>query len=123
MKQFASSEAWLLIWGVEMMEISPVIWEETSVVIDDVVLCLQILSTRKNFTPRKVNSLNVPCGGHTSIPDPLEASVSEVAELCPTVCDPMDYSLSGSSVHGILQARALEWIAISFSRGIFPTQG
>ena len=32
-------------------------------------------------------------------------------------CDPMDCSLSGSSVHGILQARILEWVAISFSRG------
>ena len=36
---------------------------------------------------------------------------------CPTLCDPMDCSLSGSSVHGIFQARLLEWIAISFSRG------
>ena len=34
-----------------------------------------------------------------------------------TLCDPMDCSLSGSSVHGIFQARVLEWIAISFSRG------
>ena len=36
--------------------------------------------------------------------------------LCPTLCDPMDCSLPGSSVHGILQARILKWIAISFSR-------
>ena len=40
-----------------------------------------------------------------------------VAQLCPTLCDPMDYSLPGSSVHGILQARILEWVAIPFSRG------
>ena len=38
-------------------------------------------------------------------------------KLCPTVCNPLDCSLSGSSVHGILQARILEWVAISFSRG------
>ena len=38
-------------------------------------------------------------------------------------CDSIDYSLPGSSVRGILQARILEWVAISFSRGIFPTQG
>ena len=38
------------------------------------------------------------------------------AQLCPTLCDPTDYSPSGSSVHGILQARILEWVAISFSR-------
>ena len=39
------------------------------------------------------------------------------AKFCPTLCDPMDCSLPGSSVHGILQARILEWVAISFSRG------
>ena len=42
---------------------------------------------------------------------------SEVAQLCPTLCDAMDCSLPGSSVHGISQAIELEWIAISFSRG------
>ena len=44
-------------------------------------------------------------------------SESEVAQLCPTLCDRMDCSLSGSSIHGIFQARVLEWITISFSRG------
>ena len=42
-----------------------------------------------------------------------------VTLLCPTVCDPMDCTSPGSSVHGILQARILEWVAIPFSRG-FP---
>ena len=42
-------------------------------------------------------------------------SESEVAQLCPTLSDPMDCSLSGSSVHGIFQARVLEWGAIVFS--------
>ena len=42
-----------------------------------------------------------------------------VAKSCLTLCDPMDYSLPGSSVHVILQARILEWVAISFSRGSF----
>ena len=46
-----------------------------------------------------------------------------MAQSCPTLCDPMDHSLPGSSVHGIFQARVLEWVAISFSRVIFPTQG
>ena len=41
----------------------------------------------------------------------------EVAQSCPTLCDPMGCSLPGSSVHGIFQAIVLEWIAISFSRG------
>ena len=42
-------------------------------------------------------------------------SESEVAQLCPTLSDPMDCSLTGSSVHGIFQARVLEWGAIAFS--------
>ena len=43
--------------------------------------------------------------------------LSEVAQSCLTICDPMDCSLPGSSVHGILQARILKWVAISFCRG------
>ena len=43
-------------------------------------------------------------------------SESDVAQSCPTLCDPVDCSPPGSSVHGILQARLLEWVAISFSR-------
>ena len=42
---------------------------------------------------------------------------SSVAQSCPTLCDPLDCSLPGPSLHGILQARILEWIAIPFSRG------
>ena len=38
-------------------------------------------------------------------------------QSCPTLCDPMNCSLPGSSVHGILEARILEWVAISISRG------
>ena len=40
-----------------------------------------------------------------------------VAQLCPTLCNPTDCSPPGSSVHGILQVRILEWVAIPFSRG------
>ena len=43
-------------------------------------------------------------------------SESEVTQSCPTLCDPMDCSLPGSSIHGILQARILKWVAIPFSR-------
>ena len=42
---------------------------------------------------------------------------AKLLQSCLTLCDPMDYSLPGSSVHGILQARILEWVAMSFSRG------
>ena len=44
-------------------------------------------------------------------------SESEVAQSCPTLCNPMDCSLTGSFIHGIFQTRILEWVAISFSRG------
>ena len=44
-------------------------------------------------------------------------SETKVTQLYPTLCDPMDCSPPGSSIHWILQARILEWVAISFSRG------
>ena len=45
-----------------------------------------------------------------------------VTQLCPTLCNPMDYSPPGSSVHEISQARILEWVAIPFSRGSSQTR-
>ena len=48
-------------------------------------------------------------------PSPMHESESEVAQSCSTLSDPMDCSLPGSSVHGIFQARVLEWGAIAFS--------
>ena len=44
-------------------------------------------------------------------------------QSCPTFWDPVDYSLLGSSVHGILQAKVLEWVAMPSSSRIFLTQG
>ena len=58
-------------------------------------------------------------GDYTN-PTPLPQVISVlclVAQSCPTLCAPMDCSLPGSSVHGILQARILEWVAFPFSRG------
>ena len=49
----------------------------------------------------------------------VEVCVYMCAQLCPTLYDSMDCNLFGSSVHGILQARILEWVAISFYRGSF----
>ena len=49
------------------------------------------------------------------MPFPSPMHESEVAQSCPTLSDPTDCSLSGSSVHGIFQARVLEWGAIAFS--------
>ena len=45
-----------------------------------------------------------------------------VAQLCLTLCGPIDYSLPGSSVHGILQARVVEWVSQSLLQGIFLTR-
>ena len=54
----------------------------------------------------------------------LSRSVVSVAQSCLTFCDPMDCRPPGSSVHAILPARILEWVAISFLlQGIFPTKG
>ena len=44
------------------------------------------------------------------------APAAKSLQSCPTLCDTTDYSLPGSSVHGILEARILEWVAIPFSR-------
>ena len=49
-------------------------------------------------------------------PSPMHESESEVGQSCPTPSDPMDCSLLGSSIHGIFQARVLEWGATSFSK-------
>ena len=46
-----------------------------------------------------------------------QGCVCSVAEFCPTLCDPMDCSSSGSPVHRVSQARMLEWVAVSYSRG------
>ena len=56
--------------------------------------------------------------GEISITSCIQMSewVSEVAQSCPTLCDPVDCSPPDSSIHGILQARILEWVAIFFSR-------
>ena len=50
----------------------------------------------------------------------LDAAISQkvlVCQWCLTLCNPIDCSLPGSSIHGILQARILEWVAIPFSKG------
>ena len=66
----------------------------------------------------------------SQVTTPLPCSIHDI--LClqclvtqshPNLCDSMDYSLPGSSVHGILQARILEWVAIFLLQGILPIQG
>ena len=61
---------------------------------------------------------NTGVGCHFLLPGMKVKSESEVAQSCPTLCDPMDCSLPGSSIHGIFQARVVEWGAIAFSAQI-----
>ena len=82
------------------------------------VLCLEFCTT--HFYPSVVNFHNEILGyGCIFVYYSRDSSESEVAQSCPTLRDPMDCSLPGSSVHGIFQARVLEWGAIAFSRGHF----
>ena len=67
-------------------------------------------------------SNNTGVGCHFLLQCMKVKSESEVAQSCPTLCDSMDRSLPGSSIHGIFQARILEQIAISYFRDL-PNQG
>ena len=70
-------------------------------------------SSKKQGNSRKTSTFAL-----LNTPKPLTISVSSVssaAQSCPTLCDPMDSSPPGSSIPGILQARILEWVAISLS--------
>ena len=64
---------------------------------------------------------NTGVGCHFLLQRMKVKSESEAVQLCPTPSDPMDCSLPGSSVHGIFQARVLEWGAIAFSRASYST--
>ena len=65
--------------------------------------------------PRDSPGKNTGVGCHFLLQCMKVESESEVAQLCLTLSDPMDCSLPGSSIHGIFQARVLEWVAIAFS--------
>ena len=65
---------------------------------------------------------NTGVGCHFPLQCMKAKSESEVAQSCPILSDPMDCSLPGSSVHGIFQARVLEWGAIAFSNKVWQSQ-
>ena len=84
---------------------------------------VQLCATPDMATYQALPSLGFSRQEHESglpFPSPMHESESEseVAQSCPTLRDPMDCSLPGSSVHGIVQARVLEWGAIAFSDNI-----
>ena len=65
--------------------------------------------------PRLLQLLKLSMSQSSFITKGSERKGSEVTQLCLTLCDPTDCSISGSSVHGVFQARVLEWVAIAFS--------
>ena len=93
-----------------------------------IFLCLRIshyLCLKISMPPSLSNSLSFPPGPLRFFLPVFLSSLCVcllVAQLCPTLCDPMDCTQLGSPVHGILQARILEWVAISSSRDL-PNPG
>ena len=81
---------------------------------------VRLCATPQTAAHQALPSLGFSRQGHWSglpFPSPMHKvkSENEVAQSCPTLSDPMDCSLPGSSIHGIFQARVLEWGAIAFS--------
>ena len=76
--------------------------------------CLAVLKWSSTGSPTHTSSLFIcECGVHFSVC----IHMCLVTQSCPNLCNPMDCSLPGSSIHGIILARILEQVAISFSRG------
>ena len=82
-----------------------------------------LLSPEWNLEPKVwvLSVLTAP--GLLLTPGPLRGACSLVSQSCLTLCNPMDCSPPGSSVHGISQTRTLEWVVISFSRGSSQPRG
>ena len=82
-------------------------------------LCVWFLSN-KGFCWRLKKLIQERCIWHEegSLCQMKQSALS--AQACQTICDPMDCSPPGSSVHGTLQARIMQWVAIPFSRRVFP---
>ena len=78
-------------------------------------LCDPIDGSLRGSCPWDSPGKNTGVGCHFLLQCMKVKSESEGAQSCPTLSDPMDCSLPGSSVHGIFQARVLEWVAIAFS--------
>ena len=85
----------------------------------------QVLSRVQSLKEKDNSLITDPLGltGNSEL-TPLRPLCDDlVTQSCWTLCDPMDCSLLGSSVHGISQARMLEWVTMPFSRGSFQPRG
>ena len=96
--RFGREGIWVYLWLILVD-----VWQKTTKFCKAVI---QKVAQKK----KKKSDIQYDCIQYDSI-----YSDSEIAQLCPTLCDPMDSSPPGSSVHGIFQARILEWVALSFS--------
>ena len=83
----------------------------------------EAISSPKGFSNLGIEPTSITSPALAGIFFTTKESESEVAQSYSTLCDPMECSLPGSSLHGILLARILEWAANFFSRGFFLTQG
>ena len=80
--------------------------------------CFSIFNGHTKYVEIVIIKRKADLGGVEEAPGYcISSKSSEVTQSCPNLCDPMDCSLPGTSVHGIFQARVLEWVAIYFSRG------
>ena len=79
--------------------------------------CKELDTTEQLNNKKRINRSHSQLRGCTETGSLAFACGLSLAQMCLTLCDPMDCSPPGSSVHGITQVRILEWIAISFSRG------
>ena len=82
-----------------------------------ICISLKINITDNTLKEKMAKNLKTRSPNYIYFPSKSKESEGEVTQSCPTLCDPADCSLPGSSAHGILQARTLEWVAISFSKG------
>ena len=93
-------------WCVQgQMHTFPALWKGTST------------TAYTNQTPYLTNIFLLFATYSTCLINKAAYTHAKSLQSCPTLCDPMDCSLPGSSVHGILQARILEWVAMPSSRG------
>ena len=77
-----------------------------------------VLCRKESTLPVNTGDLNVGIPRQTGvILGIINVLHAKLLQSCLTLCDPMNSSLPGSSIHGIIQARILEWVASSFSRG------
>ena len=107
-----------------MIEIKPSISSSKNIILPRYLMKMHVLSDELRILLKEISrekmsrNLNVFTRAPGNFPSKQgDREKKGVSQSCLTFCDPMICSLSGSSVHGILQARILEWVAISFSRG------